>query len=134
EDAARAAVTSTIDKLRRKGRKIVIVEPIPVSAALVDPLTCLSKAKYLDDCRYVAYAKPTQMELYFRSIADGRSVYTIDLDRLVCPYRPSCGPGVGGVVVKPDRQHITAEFSAAMATPVGQLLVRDGIITPRPGG
>jgi hypothetical protein len=124
----RDATDHTIELLRADGRKIVIIEPLPTAPGAFNPFTCLSKAKYLDECRYVASARPTPLEQYFRSIADGRNVYSINLDRLVCPYLPICDPIVGGVVVKKDPQHITAGFSAAMSKPIDQLLVDDGII------
>jgi hypothetical protein len=125
----RAATDHTIDELRADGRKIVIVEPMPTAPGAFNPFTCLSKAKYLDECRYIATPRPTSLEKYFRSIANGRDVYSIDLDHVVCPYLPICDPIVGGVVVKKDPQHITAPFSAAMSKPIDELFVRDGIIS-----
>ena len=89
-------------ELRADGRKIVIIEPFPIAPGVFNPFTCLSKAKYLDECRYVA-ARPTPLEKYFRSLANGRDVFTLNLDRLVCPYLPICDPIVNGVVVKKDR-------------------------------
>jgi hypothetical protein len=124
----RRAVDRTIDRLRADGRKIVIVEPLPTASG-INPFTCLSKADYLDECRYVSFAVATRLETYYRSIADGRDVYSVDLDHLVCPYLPICDPIVGGVVVKKDPQHITAAFSAAMADAIDRLLVDDGIIS-----
>ena len=96
----------------------------------MNPMTCLSKATYLDDCRYVA-SKTTPIEKYYRSLADGTNVFTLDLDRLVCPYLPICDPIVRGVVVKRDPQHITAAYSKTLAGPISRILTADGII-PRP--
>ncbi len=121
------SVDRTIDLLRADDRKIVMVEPMPNSAEL-DPFTCLSKATFLDECRYVAFAGPTPLERYYRTIANGNDLFSIDLDRLVCPYLPICDPIVGGVVVKIDRQHISAPFSTAMADSIDRLLVDDRII------
>jgi peptidoglycan/LPS O-acetylase OafA/YrhL len=124
----RVAIDRTIGELRAAGRKIVIVEPIPTAPAATNPFTCLSKASYLDACRYITLPGPTPLERYYRSLADGRDVFSIDLDRLVCPYLPICDPMVGGIVVKKDAQHITAAFSAAMSRPIDKLLVGDGVI------
>jgi peptidoglycan/LPS O-acetylase OafA/YrhL len=124
EDATDQAIAT----LRADGRKIVIVEPLPTASGTFNPYTCLSTATYLDECRYVAVAQPTPLEQYFRSVADGRDVYSIDLDPLVCPYLPICDPIVGGVVVKKDPQHITAPFSGAMTDAIDRLLVEDRII------
>jgi hypothetical protein len=128
EAGIRAATDETIEMLRADGRKLVIVEPLPTASGGFNPFTCLSQAKYLDECRYVAVAQPTPVEKYFRSVADGSDVFSIDLDHLVCPYLPICDPIVGGVVVKKDPQHITAPFSAAMTDAIDRLLVEDRII------
>jgi len=129
EEEIEAATDRTVDALRADGRKIVMVEPLPTAPGAFNPFTCLSKAKFLDECRYVAVAQPTPLERYFRSIADGKDVFSIDLDRLVCPYLPICDPMVAGVVVKKDPQHITAPFSAAMSDAIDRLLVDDRIIS-----
>ena len=44
------------------GRKLLIIEPIP--RAPVNPITCLSKAKVLQECRYDSSAKPDWLERY----------------------------------------------------------------------
>ena len=107
----------------------MILEPLPIAPGTFDPFTCLSQAKYLDACRYVATARATRLEQFYRSIANGTDVYTLDLDRLVCPYLPICDPIVGGVVVKRDPQHITVGFSRQHRPhSIGSLLVADGIL------
>jgi hypothetical protein len=134
EKAIRVAARQTIEQLRKVGRKIVILEPLPLAPAGFNPLTCLSQAKYVDDCRYVASATPTPLESYYRSIGNGTDIFTLDLDRLVCPYLPICDPIVRGIVVKSDAQHITAAYSKTLVISIGTLLLADGIIprTPRP--
>jgi hypothetical protein len=87
----------------------------------------LSDAKYVDDCRYVA-ASTTPNEKYYRALANGKDVFTLDLDRLVCPYLPICDPIVRGVVVKRDKQHLSADYSRTLAGPIGSIMSADGII------
>jgi peptidoglycan/LPS O-acetylase OafA/YrhL len=125
--AIRTASQRTIAALQANGRKIVIIEPLPLAPHGFNPLTCLSQAKFVDDCRYVA-ASPTPIERFYRSLADGSSTFTLDLDRVVCPYYPICDPVVRGVVVKRDSQHITAEYSQKIAPSIGAILVADGIL------
>jgi peptidoglycan/LPS O-acetylase OafA/YrhL len=129
EAALRSVTNHTLDELRKAGRKIVIVEPLPLAPSTFNPLTCLSQAEYLDGCRYVATARPSRIEQYYRSLANGTDLYTLDLDRLVCPYLPICDPIVDGIVVKKDSQHITRDYSRHVADSLAALLVADGIIT-----
>jgi peptidoglycan/LPS O-acetylase OafA/YrhL len=128
--ALTAAATRTVDLLRGNGRKVVIIEPIPVAPDGQNPLTCLSEKTFLDDCRYVSSTTPTPLESSYRSLANGTDVFSLDLDRLVCPYLPICDPMVGGLVVKKDGEHITAAFSHYIGRPLSALLVADGIVSP----
>jgi peptidoglycan/LPS O-acetylase OafA/YrhL len=109
----RDATANSLRRLRRPGRKIVIMEPIPI--APIDPLTCLSQAKYLDECRYVANLEPTPIERYYRSLANGTDVFTLDLDKVVCPYLPICDPVVNGLIVKRDYAHLSRVFGASLS-------------------
>ena len=119
---------STIDGLRVPGRKIVIIRPMPLAPAGFDPFSCLSSAKFLEDCRYVATTAPTPLEGYYASIADAKKTWLLDFDELVCPYFPICDPVVERTVVKKDPQHLTAAYAKLIAGPVGDLLVRERII------
>jgi peptidoglycan/LPS O-acetylase OafA/YrhL len=123
----RAAARDSVNALAVGGRKVVILEPLPIAPAVLNPITCLSESKYLDDCRYAA-TPTTPMEKFYRSLADGTDVFTLDLDRLVCPYFPICDPIVRGVVVKRDPQHITAGYSKTLAGPIGQVFRANGIV------
>ncbi len=125
ERALQAVVQRSIDQLRKRGRKIVLFEPLPVAPPKVDPFTCLSDARSLDACRYVARAHPTRLEHFYRQLANGKDTFTIDLDRVVCPYLPICDPVVSGIVVKRDPQHITPAFSRSMGDPIQALLATD---------
>jgi hypothetical protein len=131
EPALRDAATRSLRALRAPNRKIVILEPPPITPPAFNPLTCLSQATYLEECRYVANAEPTPLENFYRSFADGRAVYAVDLDRVVCPYLPICDPIVRGTVVKRDSLHITAAYSRTLTAPIASIFEADGIIPRR---
>src|SRR4051794_6373493 len=78
-NAARNTARRTVDDLAANGRKVVIVEPLPLAPGALNPLTCLSQAKFVDECRYVA-ASVTPIERFYRSLANGTTVFTLDLD------------------------------------------------------
>ena len=130
-DAVRRASRDTVDQLAAHGRKVVIVEPLPLAPDEFNPTNCLSDAEFVDDCRYVA-AATTPLEEYYRSLANGIDVFTLDLDRLVCPYLPICDPIVNGVVVKRDKQHITAAYSKTLGEPIDSVLAADGVVPKSP--
>jgi peptidoglycan/LPS O-acetylase OafA/YrhL len=126
-NAVQAAERDAVEQLATGGRKVVIYEPLPLTPNALNPLTCLSQKPFLDSCRYVA-SPTTPNERFLRSLADGKQVFTVDIDRLVCPSLPICDPIVHGVVVKRDAQHITAAYSKTLAGPIGDVLAADGII------
>lgn len=121
------ASRSTIEALRRDGRKVIAIEPIPIAPIAVDPLVCLSKQPNQQDCRYVARLNSSPLELLYRELAEGGGVWTLDIDRLVCPYLPICDPIVGGVVVKSDRGHLTPLYSTRVGVPIDETLVALGV-------
>jgi peptidoglycan/LPS O-acetylase OafA/YrhL len=127
-EALQAASDHALQLLKHPGRKIVIIESTPLAPTGIDPYTCLSGATYLDDCRYVATAGPSPIVQYFRSIADGKSLLSLDLDHVVCPYFPICDPVVGGIVVKIDRQHLSAAYSMRISDSIDATLTRDGVL------
>jgi len=123
EEASRA----TIAALRRDGREVIVIEPIPVAPIAVDPLVCLGKHRYQQDCRYASRPTPSMTELLYRDLAEMDGVWALDIDRLVCPYLPICDPIVGGVVVKADRTHLTPLYSTRIGAPIDEALVALGV-------
>ena len=118
----------SLTALRADGRKVLIIEPIPV--APFDPLGCLSKAKVLEECRYVASAAPDPVERFYRQLAKrDKNVWSADFDRLVCPYLPICDPVVNGQIVKLDGTHLTAKFAKSIAPQIDTYLKETGLIS-----
>jgi peptidoglycan/LPS O-acetylase OafA/YrhL len=126
------ATTSSITALRSGGRRVVIIEPIPVPRPpreSFDPLACLQKATVLEQCRYAAAAKPLKLDLLYRSIGrrdDG--VQVLNLDKAVCPLFPMCDPMVNGQVVKFDQSHLTKQFVLTLVPQIDVFLRRTGTI------
>ena len=123
-----ATTTSrSLDELRANGRKVVVIEPIPI--APISPLSCISSAKVLQECRYVANPFPDQIARLYRQIAkkDDR-VWVANFDRLVCPYLPICDPVVGGHIVKVDNSHLSPKFAASIAPEVDDYLKQIGVL------
>jgi len=125
-----AATRRSIAAMNAGGRrKIVLLDPIPIDR--VNPLDCLSKATYLEQCRYVASAEPDRLDLYFQELAKrDRNVWSIDLDRVVCPFLPICDPIVNGQIVKWDPTHLTVNFARSIAPQLNQYLQQNNVIKP----
>jgi peptidoglycan/LPS O-acetylase OafA/YrhL len=128
-DALRASITAVVHELRRQGRKVVLIEPLPVSSLKDNPETCLSKAKFLEQCRYVSHVGPTPEEAIYRDLAAADpGVVSVDLDQAVCPYLPICDPVVNGLVVKRDDTHETLTFAATLLAPLARILAENGVL------
>ena len=108
---------------------MLLVEPEPLTQPDADPFKCLTRAKFLEQCRFVANTAPLPIERIYRSIADNKRVYVADFDKLLCPFDPICDPVIGGVIVRFDNQHITPKFAVTLADPVAKFLIADRLIT-----
>lgn len=128
-DHIRTRSAETLASFRDAGRKVVIIEPVPVSRVEDDPLICLSGATYLDECRFVSHVGATPVEQIYRSLAAADdNVWTFNLDRQVCPYLPICDPIVGGLIVKRDDTHLTTSFASALQPVMERFLDDNGIL------
>jgi hypothetical protein len=111
--------TESVDALRAGGRKVVIVEPIPLAKKPTpnfEPLRCLERAKVEEECQYTANLGSSPLEQLYRKIAAAdNDVEALDLDKQVCPLLPICNPVVNGEIVKRDPSHLTAQFARTLA-------------------
>ena len=123
-----AATTRSIAAMSAGGRrKIVLLEPIPVTR--FNPLDCLSKATYLEQCRYVASTLPDRYVRFLRQVAkQHRNVWSVDLDHLVCPFLPICDPIVNRQIVKWDPTHLTVKFAQSIAPQLNTYLQQNNIL------
>ncbi len=127
ERAIEAATDKTVARLSAN-RDVVIIEPIPQGPPGYDPLGCLSTARFLDQCRFVASASPSPTEQHYRALARSSDhVFDLDIDRLACPYLPICDPVVRGKIVWYDLSHLSIAYSRTLAEPIRSLLTADGI-------
>jgi peptidoglycan/LPS O-acetylase OafA/YrhL len=124
------AADETVARLRRDGREVVMIEPIPQAPIDFDPLACLSKARYLDECRFVVSAKPSENVRHYRRLARTQDhVWSLDISKLICPYDPICDPVVNGTIVWKDTSHISDVFSKQLIAPIRTLFTENGIGT-----
>jgi len=111
--------SAALQALERPGREILILEPIPDPPPELDPLSCLSTGAPAEACSYRAADEPTPLERFYRARAERPGVSTLDLESVVCPRRPTCDAIVDDIIVKRDRNHLTATFARAVADEVG---------------
>ena len=114
-------------------RAVAVLLVVAFHAGLLgrlDPLQCISGAKYLDECRFVTFDHPTRFELGVRDLANGKSVQTLDIDKWVCPYAPICDPVVDGMIVRRDGSaHLTRKFATSLAPRLQAVLEADGFLS-----
>jgi peptidoglycan/LPS O-acetylase OafA/YrhL len=118
-----------VNQLRADGRKVVILEPVPRAPDRMDTLACLSTATVVEQCRYIASTEPSTLEKLYRTVdKQDDNVWSLDLDRLVCPYLPICDPIVDHRIVTIDGAHLTATFSSTLEQPIAELFRSNGIL------
>ena len=111
----------SLERLRATGAQVVVVEPIPVLG--LDQLECLTLATYVQECRQIARSTPDALEQAYRALdRQDTGIWSVDIDRLVCPYFPICDPIVDGQVVRRDGTHLSAAFAASIAPKLEEYL------------
>ncbi len=118
EPLLRNVTEQSLHVLSRNGRKVVIIEPIPDAPPDFDPLSCLSTGQAPATCTYRAETQPTPLERFYRTKARALGATSVDLDHMVCPRWPTCDPIIDDVIVKRDRNHLTATFARTLAARV----------------
>jgi peptidoglycan/LPS O-acetylase OafA/YrhL len=128
ERAIEAATDATVARLTADNRDVVLIEPIPQAPASFKPLGCLSKARFLDQCRFVVSRAPSPTELHYRQLARADDhVWDLNIDRLACPYLPICDPVVRGKIVWYDSAHISLRYARTFTDPIRKFLDDNGI-------
>ena len=128
-DWVRQTTTASIQRLEEDGRKIVLLEPIPVIPAKFVPLDCLATARVVQECRFVADPNPSFVEQTYQQIdRSDDQVWSLDLDEAVCPFLPICDPIVDGRVVMVDGNHLTRDFAASIAPAIERFLTANGVL------
>jgi len=118
-----------VTELRAGGRKVVLIQPTPFSPK-IDPLSCLSQAKVVEECRFVSGTEPSSLErLYRRLDQQDDDVWSLDLDHVVCPYLPICDPIVDDHVVRNDATHLTVAFSESIGPEIDKNFKENGILS-----
>jgi hypothetical protein len=120
----------SLAELAAPGRRVVVIEPVPVSpVGPPDPLLCLSTADTVEACRYVVDPTPSDLEVIYRDLADADDrLWSLDLDRSVCPFLPICDPIVDGRVVQIDGHHLSPATARALVPAVTAYLEDNGIL------
>jgi hypothetical protein len=125
---AEKPTVDSLAELRASSAQVVLVEPIPLAG--IDPRECLSTAKVLEECRYVARPPAGIAEKLYRRLAESDDgVYSMNLDRLVCPFLPICDPVIDGHIVKWDSTHLTTDFARSLAPELAAIMVQSRILS-----
>ena len=124
---ARATSEATIDSFLADGRRVVLLEPIPISD--LDVPTCLSGTSSLRECTFAATEGPLPTEIAFRYFdLIHPEMVSVDMDELACPQLPLCLPVVDGIVVRWDSHHLTGSYPRHIASGIGAAISATGIL------
>jgi hypothetical protein len=136
-DAVAAETKQSVATLREGGRRVLLIDPTPTPlkpAPDFDPRTCLATAQFVENCRYTTRTDKPSMQLVYEGIADGQNVRTLDIGPMICPGRPVCDAMIGGVLVKADSVHVTADYALRMGPQIETFLrawTAKDVIPPR---
>ena len=116
----------SIHQLKEAGSRVVVLEPVPFGN--FDSVSCLSAADQLIECAFEDSPDPLSSEIAYRNLdLEDESVFSLDLDPIVCPDLPICLPVVDGLAVRHDRTHLASGFVRAIVGKVGKVMDKAGV-------
>ena len=123
-NVVRNRTRSTVEDLLADGRQVILLEPVPVAGEADNPITCLSEATRFDECEFQTGTDVLPVENAYREIAADHpdDVFSLDIDRAVCPGTPTCAPLIDGLIVRWDPAHLTQRFVVTLAPRFGDAL------------
>jgi hypothetical protein len=125
-DAFRRKTARSVTRLLESARRVVIMEHLPFSP--FEPLECLSQAEKAAECTYRATPSPMRSDrIVRREDRKRKSVFSIDLDLIACPYLPLCVPMWNREIVWRDPSHLHDEYVRRNVNEVYNLLRKERV-------
>ena len=127
-DAISTASRRTADRITASGARLVVLEPLPY--ATFDPTVCLSGADTIGDCAYDAPAGPFPTEQATQALdAADPDVVSVDIDRIACPFLPTCIPWLGDALVFRNQFHLSDPWLIAHADELWAAIDETGVLS-----
>lgn len=117
----------TLAQITATGARVLIMKSIFSSS--FDPLVCLSRVTYVDQCDVPAPTHPTFSDRLFAAAARRMAnVFTFDVNGIVCPTQPICRPMVGNTPVWRNFNHYTPEILVQDRQQIWGAILRSGAL------
>jgi hypothetical protein len=121
----------SIGLLRRPGRELVLLEPTPVPVnPSYDPMTCVATGN--PHCSFTVSRGTAPLTNLDRDLAIAPDVWSLNLNRLVCPRFPVCDSVVRGMIVRRDHTHLTATYARALTGQLDAMLHQQHVLGAAP--
>lgn len=125
----RDALASGVERVLASGAALVAIEPLPRTGGGFNPLSCLGTATYQEECRFKTPEQIYWLKEDLRALdATEERMWSVDLDRVVCPALPICDPIVDGTVVRWDGAHLTRRFGMTLVDDLTRMLADRGLL------
>ena len=126
-EIVRTTSDTTVNSLIADGRKVIAVEPVPLTRS--DVTNCLSGATTQQQCTFSASPGPLPTEVALRHLdLRNSNMASINIDALACPQLPLCLPIVDGIIVRRDAHHFTGTYSAHIAPALASQMEGTGLL------
>ncbi|HEU5035136.1 MAG TPA: acyltransferase family protein [Mycobacteriales bacterium] len=108
-DLIRNTTNETLAQITGSGARALILRSIYTTG--FDPLDCLARATYVDQCAVrVPHSPPISDSFYRAAARQSSQVFTFAINRIVCPGRRLCLPMVDGITVWRNFNHFTTNI------------------------
>ena len=129
----RDTTNQTLAQITATGTRALIMDSILISS--FDPLVCLSRVKYVDQCDVPAPRHPPFSDQIFTEAARRlTNVFSFNINRIVCPTEPICQPMIGRLPVWRNFNHYTPQVLVHYQEQIWAVIERSGALAGLPLG
>jgi hypothetical protein len=120
----------TFDAIQRAGVRALVFQGVwSLREPVGDPLDCLASARRVEQCRLIVNP-PTGLldSIYRMAAARSEDIFTVDINRFLCPAAPVCDPVLRGVPVWRDKRHYTPAAIARVKGRIWAAIEKTGVL------
>lgn len=130
-ELVRNTTFETLDRITRTGARALVVHNIITSS--FDPLDCLARATYVDQCAVTAPRRPPISDTFYDAAARrSKAVFTVNIKPIACPRPPVCQPILDGMTVWRNENHFSTGLLVHFRTRVWDAIIRSGVLRGLP--
>jgi hypothetical protein len=121
----RNTTAETLARITATGARALILDDIITTN--FDPLNCLSRARFIDQCHVPTPRAERFSDTVYKAAAHhSPTVFTFDINRIVCPAAPLCDAMIDGINVWRNDNHYSTRILVHLREQIWRAMTGSG--------